>query len=108
MPLCPGHEGTGYVRDIGSEVTNFKIGDPVGVPWLYSACGSCEFCITGWETLCAHQKNCGYSVDGCMRQYTVAPAQYAVPIPVGLDLEQAARELSYATYPLFTNPSYPL
>lgn len=83
---------------IGEDVRNFKVGDRVGVPWLYSACGACEFCITGWETLCAQQKNCGFSVDGCLRQVTVAPADHAVPIPDGLELEQAARKENFSQF----------
>ena len=55
LPLVPGHEGVGYVVAVGEGVTNVKEGDAVGVPWLYSACGSCEYCITGWETLCYAQ-----------------------------------------------------
>jgi len=90
MPLIPGHEGAGVVSEVGSEVTECKVGDHVGVPWLYYACGACEFCIAGWETLCNKQVNCGYSIDGCMRQYTVAPAAYVVPIPSGLGFEQTA------------------
>lgn len=118
LPICPGHEGAGIVCEvshvpiifldrvteintklkIGEDVRNFKVGDRVGVPWLYSACGACEFCITGWETLCAQQKNCGFSVDGCLRQVTVAPADHAVPIPDGLELEQAARKENFSQF----------
>ena len=64
LPLIPGHEGIGYVAAVGSNVKNTKEGDIVGVPWLYSACGHCEHCITGWETLCESQVNGGYSIDG--------------------------------------------
>jgi len=64
MPLIPGHEGVGYVVAVGPDVKNVKEGDAVGVPWLYSACGGCDQCITGWETLCDAQQNGGYSVDG--------------------------------------------
>jgi propanol-preferring alcohol dehydrogenase len=90
MPLVLGHEGAGVVSEVGSEVTEYKVGDHVGVPWLYYACGSCEYCISGWETLCGKQMNCGYSIDGCMRQFTVAPAAYVVPIPPELEFEQVA------------------
>ncbi|EXF44658.1 alcohol dehydrogenase [Pseudomonas sp. BAY1663] len=64
LPFIPGHEGVGYVAAVGSGVTRVKEGDRVGVPWLYSACGCCEHCLTGWETLCAAQQNTGYSVNG--------------------------------------------
>src|ERR1700730_14628035 len=52
LPFIPGHEAIGVVAAVGSGVTDIKEGDRVGVPWLYSACGHCEFCLTGWETVC--------------------------------------------------------
>lgn len=81
MPLIPGHEGIGYVVALGPEVTGVKEGDIVGVPWLYSACGCCEFCITGWETLCETQQNGGYSVDGSYAEYVIADARYVAHLP---------------------------
>jgi alcohol dehydrogenase, propanol-preferring len=81
MPLIPGHEGVGYVVAVGSGVKNVKEGDAVGVPWLYSACGGCDHCITGWETLCETQQNGGYSVDGGFAEYVVADARYVGHLP---------------------------
>lgn len=81
MPLIPGHEGVGYVVAVGPGVKNVKEGDAVGVPWLYSACGGCEHCITGWETLCETQQNGGYSVDGGFAEYVVADARYVGHLP---------------------------
>lgn len=81
MPLIPGHEGVGYVVTVGQDVNNVKEGDPVGVPWLYSACGGCEHCITGWETLCETQQNGGYSVDGGFAEYVIADARYIGKLP---------------------------
>src|SRR5256885_16886549 len=63
-PFIPGHEGVGYVAAVGAGVTHVKEGDRVGIPWLYTACGHCEHCLGGWETLCEQQKNTGYSVNG--------------------------------------------
>src|SRR3712207_821100 len=51
LPFIPGHEGIGYVAAVGSGVTELKEGDRIGVPWLHSACGACDYCLTGWETL---------------------------------------------------------
>ncbi len=85
LPLIPGHEAVGYVAAIGKEVNNVKEGDIVGVPWFYSACGCCEFCITGWETLCEQQQNGGYSVDGGYAEYVVADARYVARFPSGID-----------------------
>ncbi|MCF2518324.1 alcohol dehydrogenase AdhP [Dyadobacter sp. CY351] len=86
LPLIPGHEGIGYVAAVGPEVTNVKEGDIVGVPWLYSACGCCDYCTTGWETLCETQQNGGYSVDGGYAEYVVADARYVAHLPAGTDM----------------------
>lgn len=85
LPLIPGHEAIGYVVALGRDVTGVKEGDIVGVPWLYSACGCCEFCITGWETLCKTQQNGGYSVDGGYAEYVVANARYVGHFPDNTD-----------------------
>ncbi len=68
LPFIPGHEGAGVVVALGSEVTTVKEGDRVGVPWLHSACGHCDYCVSGWETLCKEQQNTGYSVNGGFRR----------------------------------------
>jgi propanol-preferring alcohol dehydrogenase len=90
LPFIPGHEATGYVAAAGPGVTTLKEGDRVGVPWLHSACGQCEYCLSGWETLCPHQTNTGYSVDGGFAEYLVAPAAFAAPIPDQLGFDEAA------------------
>ncbi|MBC8987951.1 alcohol dehydrogenase AdhP [Pedobacter sp. N36a] len=90
MPLIPGHEGVGYVVALGPEVNNVKEGDLVGVPWLYSACGGCDHCITGWETLCESQQNGGYSVDGSFAEYVIADARYVGHLPANSNLLEMA------------------
>jgi propanol-preferring alcohol dehydrogenase len=90
LPFIPGHEGAGIVKKVGKKVKNLQIGDRVGVSWLYSACGQCEYCYSGWETLCEFQKNTGYSVNGCYAQYVVANPNYVVILPSNLSFEQAA------------------
>jgi len=60
-PFVPGHEGVGIVQRVGRGVTRVAEGDRVAIPWLGWACGECEYCATGWETLCERQKNSGYS-----------------------------------------------
>src|SRR6266581_582261 len=52
-PFIPGHEGAGIVVALGAVVTHLKEGDRVGIAWLHSACGHCEFCLSGWEALCS-------------------------------------------------------
>jgi alcohol dehydrogenase, propanol-preferring len=84
-PFVPGHEGCGTVVALGDGVTDLKIGDKVGNAWLWSACGSCEHCRTGWETLCENQRNGGYTVDGSFGTYMLINAAYAARIPEGAD-----------------------
>jgi len=89
-PFVPGHEGAGTVVAVGDLVTRVKVGDRVGNAWLWSACGECEYCETGWETLCPQQKNGGYAVDGSFGQYMLVDSRYCPIIPDGVDLAAAA------------------
>ena len=90
LPLIPGHEAIGYVIALGHGVKNVKEGDIVGVPWLYSACGCCDYCITGWETLCESQENGGYSVDGGYAEYVLADARYVAHFPANINFLEIA------------------
>jgi len=81
LPFVPGHEGAGIVAAVGAGVTNVKEGDPVGVAWLHDACGACEHCTAGWETLCEAQHNSGYGVDGSFAEYVVGAAAYVGRLP---------------------------
>ncbi len=89
-PFIPGHEGVGAVVELGEGVADLAVGQIVGNAWLWSACGSCEYCRTGWETLCEQQRNGGYSVDGSFGEYMLVDARFAARIPVGVDLTEAA------------------
>ncbi len=84
-PFIPGHEGAGVVAALGPGVTGFKEGDPVGIAWLHDACGSCEFCMTGWETLCETQNDSGYSVNGSFAEYAIGAAAYVGRLPPNPD-----------------------
>jgi propanol-preferring alcohol dehydrogenase len=75
---------------LGPGVTHLKEGDRVGIAWLHSACGHCEFCLSGWETLCHAQQNSGYSVNGSFAQFALAEAGFLVPIPDQLSFVDAA------------------
>jgi alcohol dehydrogenase, propanol-preferring len=90
LPFIPGHEGVGIVAAVGAGVTDVKEGDAVGVPWLYSACGHCSYCITGWETLCESQRNTGYSVNGGFAEYVLAPSAFVGHLPAGADFAAMA------------------
>ncbi len=89
-PFIPGHEGVGYVAAVGRDVTAVKEGDRIGVPWLFSACGHCEFCLTGWETLCKQQQNAGYSVDGSFAEYVLVDPNYVGHLPDNLEFTPVA------------------
>jgi propanol-preferring alcohol dehydrogenase len=80
-PFIPGHEGAGIVVQLGPGVTHLAEGDRVGLAWLHTACGHCEFCLRGWETLCPEQKNSGYSVNGSFAEYALGQADYLGRIP---------------------------
>ena len=90
LPFIPGHEGVGNVAVVGSGVTHLSEGDRVGVPWLYTACGHCSYCWSGWETLCEAQKNTGYSVNGAFAEYVVADANYVGQLPLNVEFVQIA------------------
>ncbi|WP_460627069.1 alcohol dehydrogenase AdhP [Intrasporangium mesophilum] len=89
-PFIPGHEGVGVVVALGDGVSNLHLGQLVGNAWLFSACGDCQYCNTGWETLCEQQRNGGYSVDGSFGQYMLVDAKYAAIIPEGADPVEVA------------------
>lgn len=84
-PFIPGHEGIGVVEELGEDTVNFEVGDMAGNAWLWSACGNCDYCRTGWETLCHEQVNGGYSVDGSFGEYMLIDTRYAPKIPEGAD-----------------------
>ena len=89
-PFIPGHEGVGEVVALGDGVTNLRVGQLVGNAWLFRACGDCQYCNTGWETLCENQQNAGYSVDGSFGEYMLVDATFAAIIPDGADPVEVA------------------
>src|SRR5438105_10253992 len=89
-PFIPGHEGVGTVVELGPGVSEVAIGDRVAMPWLGYACGVCDYCVSGWETLCLEQKNMGYSIDGAFGEYAVTYSRYVVRVPDGIDPFDAA------------------
>src|SRR6202050_4186392 len=90
LPFTPGHEGAGIVVALGAGVKHLKEGDRVGIAWLHSACGHCDFCLSGWETLCPTQEMSGYSVNGTFAEYALGQADYLGRIPDGLSFIDAA------------------
>lgn len=90
LPFIPGHEGVGFVAALGRGVKGIKEGDRVGVPWLHTACGHCEHCITGWETLCDEQQMTGYSVNGGYAEYVLADPGYVGQLPANVGFAEIA------------------
>jgi propanol-preferring alcohol dehydrogenase len=89
-PIIPGHQVVGIVESLGEECSRFKIGERVGVAWLYSACGRCEFCLSGKENLCLEGRFTGYHTNGGYAEYMVVPEKFAYAIPAFFSDEQAA------------------
>src|SRR5450631_1622682 len=90
LPFIPGHEAIGRVAAAGASVKSVKEGDRVGVPWLYSACGHCEYCLTAWETVCAKAQFGGYTKNGGFAEYILADPDYVAHVPDGLGAVNAA------------------
>ena len=80
-PVIPGHEVVGIVDRVGTGVQVIKEGDRVGIAWLRSTCGDCEFCRDHQENLCLQARFTGYHADGGYAEYAVAPAAFVYPIP---------------------------
>jgi alcohol dehydrogenase, propanol-preferring len=89
-PFIPGHEGVGFVSAVGAGVKHVKEGDRVGVPWLHTACGHCEHCMSGWETLCDGQQMTGYSVNGGYAEYVLADPGYVGHLPSNVNFSAMA------------------
>ena len=90
IPFVPGHEAIGIVAAVGADVRTVKEGDRVGVPWLHSACGHCEYCLTAWEPICPSAVFSGYTVNGGFAEYLLADPNYVAHIPKGLEPTDAA------------------
>ncbi len=81
FPIIPGHQIVGRVESSGIKAGKFKPGDRVGIAWIHSSCGSCKYCTSGMENLCAEFKATGRDVDGGYAEYTTVAEDYAYRIP---------------------------
>ncbi|MBW2384378.1 MAG: zinc-dependent alcohol dehydrogenase family protein [Deltaproteobacteria bacterium] len=90
LPIVPGHEIVGRIRELGREVEGFQVGERVGIPWLASTCGRCSFCSSGRENLCGAARFTGFHVDGGYADYALADARYCFALQGGYsDIEAA-------------------
>ncbi len=81
LPIILGHQVVGRVKQLGEDAKRFKVGDRVGVAWIYSACGRCKYCQTGQENLCSEFRATGRDADGGYAEYMVIDEGFAYPIP---------------------------
>ena len=90
LPFVPGHEGVGIIAACGSGVRGLKEGDLAGVAWLHDACGQCEYCMSGWDSLCYAQHNTGYGINGSFAEYVIGSAAYIGRLPEKADFAEMA------------------
>lgn len=88
--IVPGHEVVGTIEKVDKEVSAQKIGKKVGVAWLYSSCGSCEYCLSGRENLCQNKQFTGFSRNGGYSEYIIADNRFIFDLPKGLKDEEIA------------------
>jgi len=81
FPVVPGHQVVGRVEATGSRVSNFMVGDRVGIAWIFSACGKCKFCLAGNENLCPDFKATGRDANGGYARYMTVSEGFAYRIP---------------------------
>ncbi len=108
LPLIPGHEIVGTVVKTGDQVTRFRPGERVGVPWLGTTCGECRYCRREQENLCDHARFTGYTLDGGFAEFTLADQHFCFHLPPGFEDTEAAPLLcagliGYRTYRLAGN-----
>ncbi len=90
LPLIPGHQIVGTVEAVGPDVTRFRPGHRVGVPWLGGSCGRCNYCLAGRENLCNNAVYTGYQIDGGFAEKCLANENFCFPIPKDFSPLQAA------------------
>ncbi len=89
-PIIPGHQVVGIIEGMGERVTRFKLGERVGIAWLHSTCGVCEYCRSGRENLCDAPTFTGWVVDGGYAEQIIAKEQFVYAIPERFSDDEAA------------------
>lgn len=90
LPMIPGHQAVGRIDKVGEAVSERRLGERVGVAWIYSACGQCRWCRSGYENLCPEFRATGRDADGGYAEYLVVPAAFAHPLPESISDVAAA------------------
>jgi len=90
LPVVPGHEIVGRVLRLGRGVSDWRVGQRVGIPWLGHACGACGFCLEHRENLCETPTFTGCSRDGGFATHVTADAAFCLPLDVPQDAVHAA------------------
>ena len=90
FPVVPGHQVVGRVEKCGPDANRHQEGDRVGVAWIYSACGECEYCTSGRENLCPDFIATGRDVNGGYAEFMTVPDEFAIFVPDELEDEEAA------------------
>ena len=90
LPAILGHEGVGRIVGLGPGVDRWRVGDRVGVGYVYGTCGNCRPCLTGHETHCAAVQCTSVDAEGCFAEFAVLRADWATAIPEPLDAVEAA------------------
>jgi propanol-preferring alcohol dehydrogenase len=90
LPVVPGHQVVGRVEAVGARVSAAKVGDRMGVAWIFSACGVCRFCLDGMENLCPDFAATGRDACGGYAEYMTVAENFAYPIPESFSDVQVA------------------
>ncbi|MCK5210837.1 MAG: zinc-dependent alcohol dehydrogenase family protein [Cyclobacteriaceae bacterium] len=90
FPIVPGHQVIGNIEKRGKNATKHKTGDRVGVAWIFSSCGQCEFCESGQENLCESFKGTGRDENGGYAEFMVVHEKFAYHIPDAFSDAEAA------------------
>lgn len=90
LPIVPGHEIVGRVIAAGPDVSELRVGERVGVPWLGGTCGTCFYCRIGRENLCDNPVFTGFSRDGGYATHCLADSRFCLQIPDAFDDVEAA------------------
>lgn len=90
LPVIPGHQVVGTVQQRGPGADSFPLGQRVGVAWIFSACGTCEYCLAGLENLCPQFRATGRDANGGYAEFMTVPQAFAYALPAGIADEHAA------------------